>query len=207
LSPENLKFKTVASAAGPAEYKEKGSRFFSFLLPASSPAQVEKQIEKIRKKYHNASHVCYACRLGEGDETFSRYHDNGEPAGTAGSPIYNEIKGKDLYNVLLVVVRYFGGTKLGTGRLARAYAQAARSVLEMAKLKVQRLEKKLRIIFPFERTGDVMQVVQRFSLGEEKREYKDEGVVLELIVPLEVWASVQEQFRQIGQGNILGLEN
>ena len=107
------------------ELKVQGSRFISTAYSAGSAEEVEKIVAARRKKYHDASHHCYAYRLGPGGETF-RINDDGEPSGTGGRPILAAIDREGLTDTLVMVTRYFGGIKLGTGGLARAYGQAAR---------------------------------------------------------------------------------
>lgn len=111
-----------------ALYKERGSKFFCFAMPISSIDDAKSAIASLSKKHHKARHVCFAYRIGENGETYRSY-DDGEPSGTAGKPILRQIEHHNLSNVLVVVVRYFGGTKLGTGSLMRAYREASSEAL------------------------------------------------------------------------------
>ena len=113
-------------------YKDKGSKFLSFAEPIDSEEQAKARIAFYRKKYHDARHVCYAYKL---DENLWRAKDDGEPHGTAGMPILRTINAKGLNYVLVVVVRYFGGTLLGTGGLMVAYREASKDALEKAEIK------------------------------------------------------------------------
>lgn len=113
-------------------YKDKGSKFLSFAEPIESEEQAKARIVFYRKKYHDARHVCYAYKL---DENLWRAKDDGEPHGTAGMPILRTINAKGLNYVLVVVVRYFGGTLLGTGGLMVAYREASKDALEKAEIK------------------------------------------------------------------------
>ena len=113
-------------------YKDKGSKFLSFAEPIESEEQAKARIAFYRKKYHDARHVCYAYKL---DENLWRAKDDGEPHGTAGMPILRTINAKGLNYVLVVVVRYFGGTLLGTGGLMVAYREASKDALEKAEIK------------------------------------------------------------------------
>ena len=117
------------SARELAEIKIKGSRFIGEVVPASSIEDAEAALGQIRKREYNATHHCWAYRLGVKGDLF-RYSDDGEPSGTAGQPILRHIDGLGITNILVVVTRYYGGTKLGTGGLIRAYGEAARLVLE-----------------------------------------------------------------------------
>jgi uncharacterized YigZ family protein len=113
------------------EIKIKGSRFITQVVPVAGKEEAENQYERIRREYFNATHNCFAYRI---DELIFRYSDDGEPSGTAGKPILQVIDGFGLSQALCVVTRYFGGTKLGTGGLIRAYSQAARETLQQVKI-------------------------------------------------------------------------
>ena len=147
----------------PAEARitRKGSRFLAFAYPVADEAMVEAILEEVRKRYHDATHHCYAYRLLTGEEVLVRVSDAGEPAGSAGPPILRALESQGLINVLLVVVRYFGGTKLGIGGLIRAYGDAARAALAAAEV-IEYIPKiQLRLSYPAELTGEVLRVVNR----------------------------------------------
>ena len=150
---------------GPIEFKEKGSRFISFIYPVRTADEAQKKINQLKKEYHNATHVCYAFRLGEGKEDSFRYNDDGEPGNTAGLPIYNSIRNAEYFNVLVAVVRYFGGTKLGTGGLARAYSKSARLIIKASENVKEWRTEEIVITYPFDSTGDVMRIVKDFRLA------------------------------------------
>ena len=116
---------------GIAEFSEKKSRFISEARPVANEAEARAFLEEIRKKYWDATHNVWAYQLGDHHE-ITRYSDDGEPAGTAGQPVLNVLKGEGLRNVAVVVTRYFGGTLLGAGGLVRAYGRAARACVEAA---------------------------------------------------------------------------
>ena len=122
-------YRTIAE---PCEgvYKEKGSKFLAFAFPVADEADIKEHLNRLKKKYHDARHHCYAYILK--DESAYRVNDNGEPSGTAGLPIYGQLRSKNLSYVLIVVVRYFGGKKLGVGGLRQAYKTAAAAALENA---------------------------------------------------------------------------
>ena len=156
--------------------KIKGSRFLGFAFRVGDEEEALALVEKERKRLHDARHWCWAYRLGLKGDRF-RYQDDGEPSGTAGLPILGEIDAKELTDVLVLVVRYFGGTKLGTGGLARAYGQAAREVLERAAIVEVRIDRPVRVSFGYEETSAVQAVMHRFqqkpmeSSYGEKTEY------------------------------------
>lgn len=184
----------VHSVWGPQEIKEKGSRFISYLYPVQTITEAEAVINALWKKYHDATHVCFAFRLGEGREMYFRSSDDGEPSGTAGIPILNEIKSKDFFNVIVAVVRYFGGTKLGTGGLVRAYSASARRVIETIKPVTIDIKKEGVIVFPYELTGEIMPLVQRYNLEIRGQEYTDSGVSMVIGIPI---ARVEEVGRAV----------
>jgi uncharacterized YigZ family protein len=121
-------YKTI-DVAGEGIYSEKRSKFLAFAIPVQTLDDVKREVEAYQKKYYDARHVCYAYRLGERRELF-RANDNGEPSGTAGRPILRQIDAANLDNALVVVVRYFGGTLLGTGGLINAYKTASQDAIQ-----------------------------------------------------------------------------
>jgi len=130
--------KTINTISAPAEaiFKEKRSKFLAFAYPVENEIEIKEKIASLKKKYHDARHHCYAYILGA-EKLVYRMNDDGEPSGTAGRPIYGQLLSKDVTNVLIVVVRYFGGIKLGTGGLRVAYKMAAKAVLENAQIVVK----------------------------------------------------------------------
>lgn len=131
------------------EIKVKASRFIGETFLVSTLDEALEKLQTVRKREHAATHHCYAYRVGLfGNETF-KYSDDGEPNGTAGKPIYDVILGRDLNNLLVVVTRYFGGTKLGTGGLVRAYGNAAAMVVDESGQKTNYLTSRFRCIFGF----------------------------------------------------------
>lgn len=128
VSPDH--YTSVATPAT-GSVTEKGSRFLGDAAPVQSTEAIEHHLQSIRKRYYDASHHCFAWRMGVNGEQF-KYSDDGEPSGTGGRPIFELLCGRGLTNSLVVVTRYFGGTKLGTGPLARAYADAAAAALDRA---------------------------------------------------------------------------
>jgi uncharacterized YigZ family protein len=119
------------SASGEGFYKEKGSKFLGHAYPCSSVEEVKAHLERLRKENHGCVHVCYAYCLGSKKEDY-RYSDDGEPSNSAGAPMYGQIKSFDLTNVLVAVVRFYGGTNLGVGGLINAYRTAAKGAFENA---------------------------------------------------------------------------
>lgn len=160
------RFDSVNKSAGPVEIKEKNSRFISWIFPAQTAEEAEKRVAELWKKYHNATHICYGWRIGQGIEDSVRTNDDGEPSGTAGQPILNEIRKHDLFNAVLCVVRYFGGVKLGTGGLLRAYRASAEAVLKTVRPVTVVPMAAIRFSVPYGQIGAVMQV---FNTTENAR--------------------------------------
>ncbi|MCK9613750.1 MAG: YigZ family protein [Bacteroidales bacterium] len=140
-------------------FRDRGSRFIGLAVPVENEIAVKQTLGKIKKIYYDATHHCYAFRLGF-DKSIFRFNDDGEPSGTAGRPIFGQIQSKDLTNVLVVVVRYFGGTKLGVSGLINAYKTTAREVLEKSKIIEKTINDSYHITFNYEKMNDVMRVLK-----------------------------------------------
>lgn len=151
-------------------YKEKGSRFLAFAFPVSSREEVETRLTELRKAYFDARHHCYAYRLGIRNQTYRAY-DDGEPNHSAGDPILGQIRSFELTNVLVVVIRYFGGVKLGVGGLVRAYKEATIDALQRAE-KVEIFEKvRFTLRFSYEQTAQVERLLNDFEIKYLERTY------------------------------------
>jgi uncharacterized YigZ family protein len=149
--------------AASATYRDRGSRFIALAFPVDSEQEARDKLEAIRREYHDATHHCYAWRIGPGAEQF-RASDAGEPAGTAGLPILNQLKSAGLSDILLVVVRYFGGTKLGSSGLIQAYKSAASLALEQA-VRLEKMQKlEFDILFTYPDTQDVSRLISQYNL-------------------------------------------
>ena len=125
--------------------KEKGSKFIAIAIPVISEEEIKSKLDELRKEYYDARHHCYAYRLGF-EKLVYRYNDDGEPSGTAGRPIYGQIVSKDLTDVLVVVIRYFGGTKLGVSGLINAYKTASKEALNNQRLLLKQFRIFIRLI-------------------------------------------------------------
>jgi uncharacterized YigZ family protein len=155
-------FKTIATA-GEGQFKEKGSKFLAFAYPVESEADVKGRLEHLKKKYFDARHHCYAFMLGPEKKIF-RAADDGEPGHSAGDPILGQIRSRNLTNVLVVVVRYFGGVKLGVGGLITAYRTAAALALDNAVIIEKPVTLEFRFNYEYHDTPVVMKLVRDFSL-------------------------------------------
>jgi uncharacterized YigZ family protein len=145
------------------EIKIKGSCFIGYAKPVDSQVKAEDFISEISRKHFDATHNCYGYRIGRGDDSVFRYHDAGEPTGTAGRPILDAIDGRDLTDVICVIARYFGGTKLGMGGLAKAYGECAGQTLNRGGKLKQYVMVVCRIVFQYDLTGTVMHLISRYS--------------------------------------------
>ncbi|MEG1554061.1 MAG: YigZ family protein [Rikenellaceae bacterium] len=151
-------------------YKEKGSRFISLSFPLESEDDIKPILVELRKKYFDARHHCYAWKLGV-DEVRTRTMDDGEPSSTAGKPILGQIVSTGLTNILIVVIRYFGGTKLGVSGLIKAYREAAADVIRNSTIVEKNIEAFFNISFGYETINSVMKVVKELSPNVEKQDF------------------------------------
>lgn len=152
-------YKTIAAPCSGA-YKEKGSKFLAFAFPVSDTEAVEKHLQELKKTYFDARHHCYAYRIGPLGALW-RANDNGEPSSTAGKPILGQLVSLDLSDVLVVVVRYFGGIKLGVGGLINAYRSAAKDALQQATIVEKQVLELVELRFDFARTEAVMRAIRQ----------------------------------------------
>jgi len=148
---------------GEAVYREKASKFIGLAFPVGSEQEINKILESVRKKYHDANHHCFAYCLGSSRETY-RFNDDGEPSGSAGRPIYGQLLSKGVSDSLIIVVRYFGGTKLGIPGLIGAYRQAASEALDIAGKLEKVIIQKMIICFPYENMNAVMRIQKEEEL-------------------------------------------
>jgi uncharacterized YigZ family protein len=143
-----------------AEFKDRGSKFIAYACPVKSVAEFKDRLGEIKKEHSKATHHCFAYRIGLDGNSF-RVSDDGEPSGTAGRPILGQIDSKGLVNVLIVVVRYFGGTLLGVPGLINAYKSAASMALQMTPLAQRQVEAVYRVQFDYTQMGDMMNLVRQ----------------------------------------------
>lgn len=155
------------------EYKEKGSKFLAYTFPVYSEDEVKECLEEVKKEHFKARHYCYAYRIGLDGKRF-RANDDGEPSGTAGRPILGQIDSFGLSNVLSVVVRYFGGTKLGTSGLKRAYKESTKDAFVQAQIVEKIVEDQFHVVFDYVATSDVMNFIKNegFTILDATYEHK-----------------------------------
>lgn len=154
-------YRTIASPAE-AIIKERSSKFLCYAYPVSDPEQVKPLLDALRKKYYDATHHCYAWRIGAKGEQF-RINDDGEPSSTAGKPIYGQLLSQDVTDILVVIIRYFGGTKLGVPGLIAAYKDSTVAVLESAEIVERTVDRVFKICFPYVVMNDIMKAVKELQ--------------------------------------------
>ncbi len=169
------KYLTIASPAV-GVYKDKGSKFLAFAEPVASARSAQERIAAYRKEYYDARHVCYAYMIGA-DRTEYRVNDDGEPSGTAGRPILGQINSHMLTNILVVVVRYFGGILLGTGGLIVAYREATADALNNAQIVQQDVLVNKVLRFPYERMNEVMRLLKSIDAQIVSQQYDNECII------------------------------
>lgn len=174
-TPENIIRDSYRSISGPAEglFKDNGSRFISFAFPVETEDEVKSIVGDLKKKYHDARHHCYAYRLGYLGDRF-RANDDGEPSSSAGRPILGQIDSKGLSDVLVVVVRYFGGIKLGVPGLIRAYKTSTAEALEKAGSVEKVAGKWFRVSFGYEAMNGVMKILKDMDLRQQGQDFGSE---------------------------------
>ena len=162
-------FKTIKSSSE-GLYKEKGSKFIAVAIPVSGKDEIDAHLLAVKKKYHDARHHCYAYILEPAADVF-RANDDGEPNHSAGDPILGQIKSFSLTNVLVIVVRYFGGTKLGVSGLINAYKTSTKNALEEAVIITRKVTKEVSLLFPYQSTNEVMKLVAEIDLKIDSQEF------------------------------------
>lgn len=155
---QGSKFKTI-TVSSEGFYKEKGSKFLAFAIPCKTEGEIKEHIQRLRKEHHQAVHVCFAFRLGS-DQKKYRASDDGEPSNSAGAPILGQIQFFDLTNILIAVVRYYGGVNLGVGGLINAYRTASKEALESAQISEQEDEVLITLLYDYNEMPQVMAILK-----------------------------------------------
>ena len=160
-------YRTVAAPAE-AACRERSSKFLAWIYPVRTEEEIREHLEALRKRFFDATHHCYAWRLGPRGEAF-RANDDGEPSGTAGKPILGQLLSNELTDCLIVVVRYFGGTKLGVPGLIAAYKESAAAAIEAAQIVERTVDRIVTVDFPYVAMNDIMRVVKELQprIGEQ----------------------------------------
>ena len=165
------------------EFKDKGSKFIAFASPVRSTNDIKQYLTQIKELHPKATHHCYAYRLGLDKLTNYRANDDGEPSGTAGKPILGQIDSKQLTNLIVIVVRYFGGTKLGVPGLINAYKSSTKMVLEQADIVEQQLFDYYQLQLDYLLTNDVMRILKREQVTIVAQHYEETKLVIDICFP------------------------
>jgi uncharacterized YigZ family protein len=186
-------FRTI-SASSQYLLKEKQSKFFGYAFPVSEIEEVKISIEQLKKTHHTARHFCYAYQIGISSIVY-RVNDDGEPRNSAGIPIYGQIHSFNLTNILIVVVRYFGGTKLGVGGLVSAYKECAKLTIEANKIITKNIMISIQIKFDYSLMNSVMRIVKEYNLEISKQDMSVK-CVFDILTTKENNAIVTSQFER-----------
>lgn len=178
---QETKYRTL-SKLSEGLFKEKGSKFIAYAVPCYTEEEAKEYLMKWQKANHQARHVCYAYRFGADKKVF-RANDDGEPSNSAGAPILGQIQSYDLTNILIGVVRYFGGTKLGVGGLIHAYRTAAKEAIEEGEIIEKELIEKLNLKFTYSALPSIMSVIKKYALEVFETDFQLE-CALNVHVPL-----------------------
>lgn len=164
-------YKTITKASPEVLFKDRNSKFFGYAFPVKTEEEANLHLEELKTKHHKARHWCYAWQLGKSDFQY-RANDDGEPSNSAGMPIYGQIQSFEVTNILIVVVRYFGGVKLGVGGLINAYKTAAQMALEEANIITRTIDERFEISFDYPEMNIVMRLIKENNLNiiEQKLE-------------------------------------
>ena len=173
-------YKTIEKPSPEGLFKDRGSKFLGYAFPLQREEEVKGYLQQLKEMHFKARHWCYAYRIGEEESKMQyRVNDDGEPNNSAGQPIYGQILSKDVTNILVVVVRYFGGTKLGVGGLINAYKSAAELALSSAKVIEKTIDVHFKLIFDYQHLNKVMRVIKEYNLSiqHQKMELNCEMVI------------------------------
>lgn len=161
-------YKCITKASEEVLFKDKNSKFFGYAFPITTEEEAKLHIEDLKKKHHQARHWCYAWKIGKENHQF-RANDDGEPSNTAGMPIYGQIQSFDVTNILIVVVRHYGGIKLGVGGLINAYKTAAQMALESCRIVKRTIDEVFVLKFDYPEMNLVMRVIKEHNLNVIKQ--------------------------------------
>ena len=189
-------YKTIASSVQEVIFKEKSSKFLGYAFPVTSEEEIKAHLEEVKKAHFSARHWCYAWQLGYGTNQRYRANDDGEPNNTAGIPIYGQIQSFELTNILVIVVRYFGGIKLGVGGLVQAYKTTAQLTLQETEIEEKLITEEMVINFDYPLMNKVMRVVKEQNLTITAQ-HLTESCELHLAIRQSDYTKVEEIFNNL----------
>lgn len=187
-------YKTIASS-GESNYRVLGSRHLGATHHVKTEEQVKAILDKLWKEHHNATHICYAWRLGW-DKSRYRQNDDGEPSGTAGKPIFGQIQSADLTNVLITVIRYYGGTKLGTGGLIDAYKTASKMAIDASTIIEVQVKDHFEMTFSYESMPQVMKLLKEADMEKLHTDF-GETCKIEFLISMEKRSWFESEFEKL----------
>jgi uncharacterized YigZ family protein len=190
----SFNFKTV-SEENRIQFKEKGSNFITYLFPIKTEEEFKIRLYELKSEFPDASHHCYGFRLDKKGNS-DRSSDDGEPSGTAGKPILNQLLSNDLNYCAIVIIRYFGGVKLGTGGLIKAYKEASKAVIESADIILEIEKTKGKISFDFEFSSEINKLIKLYSIEIIRKEANDK-LNLFVSIPLEKMELLKSQIEKL----------
>ena len=189
------------SSQSEGKYSEKGSTFTALTLPVASLGQVKNELNNLREQYPDANHICYGYRIKEGDRVDEFSTDAGEPKGSSGIPILNVLKRNQLVNVVIFVIRYFGGSKLGIPGLINAYGTAAEGTIENAKVKKWVQLERISFIYNYDLQNKVDSILQKFKVNIIKSNF-GESIQVELDIEVEKNEELSKELKEASNGTI-----
>lgn len=171
-------YKTIKQDSKEGLFKDRGSKFYGYAFPVTNEEEIKEKIELLKKQHYNARHWCYAWQLGKNYDHY-RANDDGEPSNSAGMPIYGQLQSFNVTNVLVVVVRYFGGTKLGVGGLIRAYKNGAKLALENSIIIHKTIDEVFLIKFEYPEMNTIMRIIkdENISIINQKMEFNCQFII------------------------------
>ena len=161
---ENDAYKTIEKPSAETLFKDRNSKFFGYAFPVKTEEEIKEALDGLKKKHHAARHFCYAWKIGVENSRF-RANDDGEPSNSAGMPIYGQIQSFEVTNILVVSVRYFGGTKLGVGGLINAYKTSAKLALEASEIVEKTINVEFQLSFEYDMMNKVMRIIKEKNLN------------------------------------------
>jgi len=164
-------YKTLTKPSKEVLFKDKGSKFFGYVFPVKTEHDIEDALDQLKQKHNKARHFCYAWQLGKNYEHF-KANDDGEPNNSAGMPIFGQLQSFEISNCLVVVVRYFGGTKLGVGGLISAYKTTAKMALEATKIITKTIDEQIEVTCSYDLMNEVMRLVKTHNLNIDEQDLK-----------------------------------
>ena len=188
-------YTTIAQATEEAVFKDRKSKFYGYAFPIQTESDIKPIVESLKKQYPTANHFCYAWQLGTENKKY-RANDDGEPRNSAGMPIYGQIQSYELTNVLVIIIRIFGGVKLGVSGLINAYKSTAQMVLESAVIEKLLIEAKLKLNFDYSNMNEVMRIVKKRNIRIVSQQMENR-CSLSIAVPRSQTGMIQKEFEKI----------